>query len=77
MVEQIGAFANDRIAIVSDRLEEHFDRFLGEFFRHLGAAGVQQPRGAGRRWVRRPGGQHGDIEAFERITHRAQHSEIE
>jgi len=69
MIEQIGAFENDRLAIGLDGVETNFDRFLDEFFRHLLHAVAKQFRGSRQTRIAVARGQHRLIKSLQRISH--------
>src|ERR1700730_4935008 len=71
MVDQIGAFLDDGIAVAEQGIEDHLDRFLGKLLRHLAAAGAQQPCGPRRRRIVVAAGERRVIEAGDRISHAA------
>ena len=51
IVEQVGAFADHRLAIAVHGVDDDLDRLLGELLGHLGAAGAQQLGGARHRRI--------------------------
>src|SRR5262245_20406997 len=69
IVEQVGALAHHGVGMAVHGIDHHFDRFLRKLLGHLAAARAQQPRSPRRCRIGGARGQHGLIEAIERITH--------
>ena len=69
MIEQVGAFEDNRLAIRLHGVETNLDRFLDEFFRHLLHAVAKQLRGSRQTWIAVARGQHRLIKSLQRISH--------
>ena len=41
IVQQVGAFADNRLGLAVHGIDHDFDRLFGQLFGHLGAAGAQ------------------------------------
>src|SRR5690242_20447479 len=74
MVDEIGAFLDDRFAVAEHGIEDYLDRLLGELLRHLAAAGAQKPGGPRGRRIVVAAGECRVIEAGDRIRHAADHN---
>ena len=72
MIEKVGTLAHERLAAAVERIDDDFERFLVELLGNLGASCLQQPRRPRHRRVELAGGEHGFVQAVDRISRPAQ-----
>ena len=66
IVEQVGAFLDDRVGLAVHRVDDDLDRLFGKLLGHLAAARAQQPRCPRGRRIGALGGDNSLVKAVER-----------
>src|SRR6185312_10910095 len=69
VVDEIGAFAHNRLGLAVHGVDDDFDRLFRELLGHFGPAGAKQLRGPRFGGVGPLRGDHGVIETGDRISH--------